>query len=1022
MSLSADEIRRRVEAILPRVEKPTRYLGNEVNAVRKDPREVDVRVALVFPDLYEVGMSWPGLQILYHLLNRSPGIAAERAYAVWHDMEREMRAHGVPAFSLETWTPLSAFDVVGFTLQYELCFTNLLNLLDLGGIPLRSSARRRGDPLILAGGPVAYNAEPIAEFLDAVVLGDGEEAFPEICETYRAWKKGSAPRAQLLRDLQRIAGVYVPAHHEIEYATGLAGTMAPILAIHPRENAPAAVRRRFVPDLNDVPFPTAPIVPLGKTVHDRLGIEVQRGCTRACRFCQAGYIYRPERQRSPEKVKQLVTESLKATGYDEVSLLSLSIGDYGCLEPLLGDLMGPQRANGIAVSLPSIRVDTLTEGIIEKIASGRKTGFTMAPEAGSARLRDVINKALSEEQIEFTADAVFKRGWSHVKFYYMIGIPSETDDDVMGIVRTARACQAIGRKYDKKADIHVSTSTFVPKPFTPFQWEPQIPRSEVFRKQAMLRDELKKTGLTYKWHDAKESLLEAVLSRGDRRLGAAVEIAWRNGARFDGWTESYREDVWLAAFEEAGVHPGWYAYRRIPVEEVLPWDHIDCGMEKAWFVKEYGWAFRGKYIPDCATGRCYDCGICDWEIVKNRTYVPVETMRYPQGVKPRGMGAHPVAVETAFTSQSEWLRPYGGIDVARMGKGGAAATAVPSATATSTCTPTGTGTASASDSDPATATDSASVTATATDTASASASVSAAAATATPTPTAASAPIARPTPAASGNRFRATEPRPAGRRPPVPPASLLPEIPSTRYRLRYTKEARAAYLGHLDTMELFTRALKRCGVTVDYSRGFHPQPRLAFGPALMTGAASRAEYVDVDCVPPLPDATLAERLTAQLPDGMRVVAAEVVDKSISSLGRSIVAQTFEVAPRFDAALPAPGELRRAVERFLAAERVEVESLRRPAPAGQGRRADARAERDGGEAPRTTDVRPSVVGAWVTERGDLAFELVASSEHATAKPTDVVRGVLGPASALDRLVLTKVSARFGPSGVKTPRGR
>ena len=961
-TLSRDELRRRIEAILPRVERPTRYLGNEVNAIRKDPAKADVSVCLCFPELYEVGMSWPGLQILYHILNTHPGVVCERAYSPWMDMEKEMRDAGVPAYSLESWTPLASFDVLGFTLQYELTFTNLLNVLDMAGIPKRSADRRRDDPVVIAGGPVSYNCEPIADFLDAVCLGDGEEGILEVCNAVKAWKATDQPRSELLRKLQTIEGVYVPSHYDVEYASELTGTMAPIATITPKENAPKLVRRRFQADLNDVPFPSAPIVPLGKTVHNRLGIEVQRGCTRACRFCQAGYIYRPERQRSPEKVKELVFESLKNTGYDEVSLLSLSIGDYGCLEPLIGDLLGPNRANGISVSLPSIRVDTLTEGIIDKIAGAKKSGFTVAPEAGSERLRDVINKALSEQQIEFTAEQVFKRGWSHIKFYYMIGLPSETDDDVMGIVRTARACQAIGRKYNKQADIHVSTSTFVPKPYTPFQWEPQIPRDEVIRKQSMLRDELKKTGLTFKWHDAKESLLEVVLSRGDRRLCRAVELAWEKGARFDGWTEKYREDIWLQSFAEAGVHPGWYAYRRIPVAETLPWDHIDCGMDKAWFIKDYEWAFRGKYIPDCATGRCYDCGICDWKIVKNRTYVPAETLRYPHGMGPKGMGEHPMPIETAFTTQSSWLKPFPGIDVALMGvKDGSGKKAKPEDVAAMIA--------------------------------------SAKAIPIAPQETMEEEPAASSVHELSDKPARSpAPPRKRGNKEPPPRPSLGI---SKRYRVHYEKTSRSAYLGHLDTMEALARALKRAGVRLDYSQGWSPAPKLAFGPALMTGAQSTAEYFDMDCVEPFPEpAPLTERLTGQLPDGMRIASVVEIEKTAKSLGGSIISQTFVVDERFAGTLPLPADLRRKIERFLLAEHAMVTTRRM-----EGRK----------EIVKTTDVRPSVIRAWVDDRGALCFELKSSSTFATAKPIDVVRSILGeekPESVdAARLVLTKTSAAF-----------
>lgn len=659
--MNYDALHKKIEAVLPRVEKPNRYLGNEINAVRKPEGEIDVRVALVFPEVYEIGMSWPGQQILYNLLNTKPGVAAERCYAFWPDMEQKMREMDIPAFSLETWTPLTDFDILGFTLQHELVFTNILTVLDLAGVPLRTAERRDDHPLILAGGPVAYNCEPMADFLDAVVLGDGEDVFLEICDVYREWKDTGQNRTELLRRLSKLEGVYIPSFYEIEtHDEPVPGWSMPALkAITPKEGAPASVRRRWVEDLNRVPFPDKPLVPLGKTVHSRMGIEVQRGCTRACRFCQAGYIYRPERQRDPETVKQIVAKSLESTGHDEISLLSLSIGDYGCLDPLLGDILGPnpRQTSNLGVSLPSIRVDTLTENIVKKIAGAKRSGFTMAPEAGSPRLREVINKRLTEEQIAKAAELVFQQGYTHIKFYYIIGLPTETDDDVMGIVRTARMCQEIGRKYTKKADVVVSTSIFVPKPFTPFQWEPQASSAEMLRKQQMLKDELAKTRLSYRWHESKESYLEAVLSRGDRRLCEAVEAAWRKGSRFEGWGEHFNLAIWQEAFQETGIEPDFYAHRRYDIDEVLGWEHIDCGVTKEWLQRDYESGIKAKFVPDCATGRCYDCGVCDFEVVKNRTYLSKESGYIPQDMKSKGTGEHPYVIATEGGTQLSDLRP-----------------------------------------------------------------------------------------------------------------------------------------------------------------------------------------------------------------------------------------------------------------------------------------------------------------------------------------------------------------------------
>lgn len=919
--ISRDLLHRKIETILPRVEKPYRYLGNEVHAIRKPAAEIELRWALVFPEVYEIGMSWTGQQILYHLLNAHPGTAAERAYAFWPDMEALLREEGIPAFSLETWTPLAEFDIIGFTLQYELVFTNLLALLDLAGIPLRGADRGEAHPLIVAGGPVAFNCEPIADFLDAVVLGDGEDAILEITEIRRAGKRAGISRRDLLRRLAQTPGVYVPSLYSVEYEMKpVAGWEHPaIRSIQPLDGAPSRVRRRWVEDLNRVPFPATPLVPLGGTVHDRLGIEVQRGCTRACRFCQAGYVYRPERQRDPRRVPALAEAALQATGHDEISLLSLSIGDYGCLDALLDGLTRPAAAQTlpVAVSLPSIRVDTLTEAVADRIATVRKTGFTMAPEAGSARLRALINKALSEDQIAAAAELVFRKGWRHIKFYYMIGLPTETDDDLLEIVRAARRCQAIGRKYTRAADIHVSVSTFIPKPFTPLQWEPQIPAEEIVRRQRLLRDALRKTGLTFRWHESRESVLEAVLSRGDRRLGDVVERAFRLGARFDGWREHFREEAWAAAFQAAAITPGFYANRRIPIEETLPWEHLDCGVAREWLARDYHNALHGRHVPHCASGRCYLCGVCDFERIKNRTYIPAESPSSPPAVvvveeqevetgKPRGRGAGPevIAIKPPLTALSK-------------------SKAALSPTTSSAAAPSG---------------------------------------------TAAS--------AVASEEFR-------------------------RFRVRFAKEGRAAYLGHLDLMATIARAFKRAGVPVIYSRGFHPQPRFSFGPALMTGIISRFEYFDVDIAPPTgaeasegtkPDSCI-ERVNAGLPEGLRLLCVEAIPTHAPSLGVSIIGARYEVTERFPGDFPPEDQRVERLRWFLAAPSVEIQNER-----------------------KRYDVRPHVNGAGVIE-GGFRVELQIAPSRPGARPTDVVRAILDMPDPLQarRFRIVKTETTFS-----TPR--
>lgn len=601
------------DSILMKVEKPARYIGNELNSVKKDKNQVDVRFAMAFPDVYEIGMSHLGIQILYDMFNKREDTWCERVYSPWPDLHKIMKEKNIPLFALESQEPVKNFDFLGITLQYEMCYTNILQLLDLSQIPLLAAERTNEDPIVIGGGPCTYNPEPIADFFDMFYIGEGEIMYNDLIELYKSMKKANKSREEFLHEVSKIEGIYVPSLYDVTYKeNGTIDEMIPKF-----EDVPKKVKKQIVMDMTESVYPEKPIVPFIKVTQDRVVLEIQRGCIRGCRFCQAGMIYRPNREKNVERLKDLAVKMLKATGHEEISLSSLSSSDYSQLDELITFLIDNCNGNGVNISLPSLRIDAFSLDIMSKVQDIKKSSLTFAPEAGSQRLRDVINKGLTKEVILDGAHQAFLGGWNKVKLYFMLGLPTETEEDMKAIPELANDIAALyydtvpKQERNGKCQITISTSFFVPKPFTPFQWAGMFEPEEYLRRAKIVNDtvkaQLNHKSIRYNWHQADVTLLEGVLARGDRKLSQAILYVYEHGGFFDAWSEFFNYDLWLEAFEKCGISIDFYAIRQRDEDEVFPWDFIDCGVTKEFMLREWHTALSETVTPNCRM-RCSGCG------------------------------------------------------------------------------------------------------------------------------------------------------------------------------------------------------------------------------------------------------------------------------------------------------------------------------------------------------------------------------------------------------------------------------
>jgi radical SAM family uncharacterized protein/radical SAM-linked protein len=919
---------------LNKVEKPSRYVGGEYQQVRKDPATVTARICLAFPDVYEIGMSHLGTKILYAVLNKTDGVACERVFSPWLDCEAELRARGLPLVTLETATPVGEFDVVGFSLQFELTYTNVLAILDLAGLPLRAADRGDGAPLVIAGGPTATHPEPLAPFIDAFFIGEAEEALPPLVREAAELRRAGVSRRERLVRLAEKYPLYVPELYatEMEAETGLLVVGAPVDA-----RVPARPRRAWVADINKFPFPDDSPLPYAEAIFDRMAVEVARGCTEGCRFCQAGMIYRPVRERDPVAVLDALTNGVKKGGYDETALTSLSMADYSCVTPLVKAAMAKLGPEKVSLSVSSLRAYGLNDDLLGEIASVRAGGLTFAPEAGTQRMRDVIAKNVTEADIIESAHRVFGRGFSRMKLYFMIGLPTETDEDVLGIVETTARVQEIGRRHQRGAQVTASVSTHVPKPHTPFQWAAMDDEAGIARKQSLLAERARALRVNLKMHENQQSHIEGIFARGDRRAGDLLEAAFRLGCRFDSWDDALRIDLWEQAVAETSPRTGFDVSRplgTLPVTARLPWSHIDIGLAPDFLAKEYKKALKDRLSPPCGKPYkkllhpssvaaaqagakdkliCYDCGVaCDMDAMKGERLFFLRRMNAwgsPQ-VSPTISAAD--SAEPSSSGYFERGTPQGSPSLPAMGP------------------------------------------------AEQSSSGSQA--------------IASP-----------VKPRPP-QDPTRPPPRSLQGKPRG-YRVRYTKLGRVVYLGHLDLTRHLPRIFRRAGFEIYYSVGFHPKPELSFGPALGLGIPSLGEILDVKLVDDVDPDELARRLSRVTLEGIEILEVARVLDNERALGRVITEAEF-IARLPAGVAAAPGLARRAGDEALL--------IRRESDKGIARTVDVRKTLRSLAAFESADARRRL--SWTD--GEMISFSVSTSNEGSARPSEVVSALYGADVAVE----------------------